>query len=131
RFHQRQGLAPGLLQPRRPKLTPAVGPVGRLHARRAVDQNHMPRALDRIGHDLRLGDGKDRRRQHQQLQQQQNVPPQPLKRRIGLQILDRLLPQQRRRDLHLPPPQLQKVQNQQRRNRNRGNDAGEQWGAPG
>ncbi|MGA2034900.1 MAG: hypothetical protein ABSG68_21840 [Thermoguttaceae bacterium] len=54
--------------------------------------------------------GQHGRQDHQQLHQQEDVPPQPLPDAVDVQILDRLVPQERAGDLDRPPLELQEVQ---------------------
>ena len=64
----------------------------------------------------------------QQLEQQQEAPPQPLPRCVGLDVGDEAAPQQRRRHDRLVPPQLEQVhrhderQEQQPEQRERGRE---------
>src|SRR5690606_1075065 len=55
----------------------------------------------------------------------------PLERRVGLKILDRLLPQQRRRNLNITPAQLEVVEHEQRRNGDSRGNPGEERGGEG
>ncbi|MFT3686706.1 MAG: hypothetical protein QM783_17600 [Phycisphaerales bacterium] len=86
----------------------------------------MPPAAEGIGLHLRLRKGEDRGAQGDELQDEQDVVPQALERRVGLQVLDRFLPQQRRRDFNVPPLELEEVEDQQRRNGDRGRDTGDE-----
>ena len=53
----------------------------------------MPVAGDGLTFDLRLSEGKADPAEDQQLQKEKDVPPEFLERRVGLQVLDRLLPE--------------------------------------
>src|SRR5262249_58183213 len=63
----------------------------------------------------RLAEGKDQSAEHEELEKQQQVLAELLERRIDLQVLDGLAPQQRRGNLELDPLKLEKVEQQQRR----------------
>jgi hypothetical protein len=95
------------------------------HAARAINQQYMLAAAKRFAPEERLRNCKQDSSEREQLQKQQQIAPQLLERCVGLQVLDSLLPQQRRADLKVAPPQLEEVQNDERRNRDSSDDASE------
>src|SRR6476661_3395377 len=82
--------------------------------RRSVDQDDagLARAPVIVGHGPRERQREEQQQEH--LEQQQQVPPQLLERRVDLQVLDRLSPQQRGRHDLLAPAELEEVEDQQR-----------------
>ena len=104
--------------------------VGRAHRRRVVDQQDGASAPALAGLDLRLHHGEDQQRQGQKLQEQEQAAPELLERSVRAQVLDRLLPEQRAGDRLAPPPQLEKVQQDQRRDHRRGENRAGQRGQP-
>ena len=58
----------------------------------------------------RAGQGQHRQQHGQELEEQQQVPPQPLEQAVDVQVFQAPPPEQRARHLHRPPPQLEEVQ---------------------
>ena len=97
------GLLLGLRQPAR-------GDVGGRHARRVVDHQDEPLALAGRPLDPRPGQGQHRQQHGQELEEQQQVPPQPLEQAVDVQVLQAPPPEQGAGHLHRPAPQLEEVQ---------------------
>ena len=102
----------GLLQPR-------GGHVGGLHAGRVVHQEDQPvvQGLDPLP--TRPQQRESGQQDDQQLQQQEQVPPQPLPDGVDVQVLDRFPPEVRAGHLDRPPLELQEIQQHDRRRHRR------------
>ena len=81
-----------------------------LHAGRAVQQQD---GLDGLLTDLlreRSCDGEGDQGQGDELQQQKEVPLEPLEGLVGGEVSDQVIPQEGRRDLLVVPPHLQEIE---------------------
>ena len=88
---------------------PAGGDVGRRHARRAVDQQHEPLALAAAPLHPRAGQGEHRQGHRQELEEQEQVAPQPLEQTVDVQVFQAPPPQDRARHPDRPPAQLEEI----------------------
>ncbi len=83
--------------------------VGGAHARRVVDREDKALALPAGTLDPRTEEREHRQQDGEQLQEQEQVPPQALKEAVDVQVLEASLPEQRARDLDRTAPELEEV----------------------
>ena len=106
-------------------LSPLKSSTADMEAERSM---RMTRQLRRAG--VKLATGRERARHNSisksNCSKQQQIAAKLLERRVDLQILNRLPPQDRRRNRHLATAQLEEVQDEQRRHRDRGGEGGDQ-----
>ena len=100
------------------------------HRGAAVDQeDDLASALG--GRDgARLGEGEEEQREDEELEEEEEVAPEFLEGGVGLEVLDGLFPEERRGDLAWDAPELEEVEDDQRRDRDRGGECGEHGGGP-
>ena len=89
--------------------------VQRGHRRRAVDQDRQPHHPRRPAAPERLHRRKDHQQEQEELEEQQQIALEPLERRVHPLIVEHLAPQEQRGHALARPPQLQEVEQHERR----------------
>src|SRR5690606_7290197 len=102
-----------------------------LHAGGAVDEEDGALAGAGLPADLRLGQGEQGRDEDEELEEQEDVLAELLEGGVGLEVLDRLLPEEGGGDLDLAAAELEEVEDEQRGDRDGRGDAGEEGGGEG
>src|SRR5205085_3562098 len=84
--------------------------VGALHAGGAVqDQDRVP-ASERVDAQQRAREPEHQQQDGEELEEEEQVPLQLLERGVGLDVLQEVRPEEDRANEHLPPLQLQQVE---------------------